>query len=143
MIARMKITIGLIVPVIFALLLNELRHMAVDFMMIDGKVSRVREDPDAKPVNISKYFIMEGAKLIDPYLTLNIRSKFYNGEKPSTHIEQQWYDQATEEQKADPKSNKAWQAVDVVLKQKDISIQDLYMGAPTETMVSKGKALRT
>lgn len=41
------------------------------------------------------------------------------------------------------KLNKSWQSVSLLVEQKNESIQDLYMGAPTETMTAKGEALRT
>jgi putative aldouronate transport system substrate-binding protein len=117
-------------------------HEGYDYVMKDGKVSRVRADfPDETPIDVSKHFLTT-SKMIDPSLTLNIRSKFYNGEKPSTPVEHQWFNAATEEEKADPKLNKAWQAVDVVLQQKEISKFDLFLGAPTETMIAKSEALR-
>jgi len=115
-----------------------------DYVIKDGKVSRARADfPDETPIDVSKYFIMEGVKLVDPYLSLEIRRKLYNGEQPSTPQELQWFNSATEEEKANPKANKAWQAVDVVLQQKESSKLDLFMGAPTKTMITKGEALRT
>ncbi|WP_051251109.1 extracellular solute-binding protein [Paenibacillus harenae] len=119
-------------------------HEGYDYVIKDGKVSRARADfPDETPIDVSKYFIMEGVKLVDPHLSLEIRRKLYNGEKPVTPQELQWFNTATEEEKANPKANKTWQAVDVVLQQKDTSILDMYLGAPTETMVNKGEALRT
>lgn len=119
-------------------------HEGYDFIMKDGKVSHVREDfPNEQPIDISKHFIMSGAKLLDPNLSLEARKKFFAGEKPATPKESQLYNTATEAEKADPKSSKAWQAVDVLLQQEDISIQDLFLGAPTETMIAKGEALRT
>jgi putative aldouronate transport system substrate-binding protein len=117
-------------------------HEGYDYVMKDGKVSRVREDfPDETPIDVSKHFITS-SKMIDPSLTLEIRRKFYNGEQPSTPVEQQWFNTATDEEKANPKSSKAWQAVDVILQQKDNSMFDLFLGAPTETMIAKSESLR-
>ncbi|MBU5348311.1 extracellular solute-binding protein [Paenibacillus lautus] len=119
-------------------------HEGYDYVMKDGKVSRERADfPNETPIDVSKYFMMEGVKLVDPHLSLEIRRKLYNGEAPSTPQEHQWYNMATKEERANPKSNKSWQAVDIVLQQQDSSILDMYLGPPTKTMVNKSEALRT
>lgn len=117
-------------------------HEGYDYMMKDGKVSRVRADfPNEEPIDVSKHFLTT-TKMIDPSLTLEIRRKFYGGEKPVTPVEQQWFNTATAEEQANPKTNKAWQAVDVMLQQADSSFLDLHLGSPTETMISKSEALR-
>ncbi|MFC4776683.1 ABC transporter substrate-binding protein [Paenibacillus sp. GCM10023252] len=117
-------------------------HEGYDYVMKDGKVSRVREDfPNAQPISVSKHFITS-SPMIDPALTLEMRRKFYNGEKPTTPVENQWYNSAKPEEQQNPKTNKGWQAVDVMLQQADTSKQDLFLGAPTKTMISKSEALR-
>lgn len=109
----------------------------------DGTISKDRADfPDEEPIRVDKYFITE-IQMIDPFKRLEIIGDLYNGKKPQTPLERSYFSEASKEEQNNPALNKSWQSIFLLLEQKDQSIQDLFLGAPTETMLSKGEALRT
>lgn len=112
-------------------------------MKEDGSISKDREDfPDEEPIRVDKYFITE-SQMLDPFNRLEVTADLYNGKKPETPLEKSYFSQASSEEQNNPELNKSWKSISLLLEQKDQSIKDLFLGAPTETMILKGEALRT
>lgn len=79
--------------------------------------------------------------MVDPFRELNIRKDLAEGKKPAKPLENQWYNVGTDSEKSNPETSNTWYAAKVLLGQKDASIQNLFTGAPTETMKVKNEAL--
>ncbi|WP_271750531.1 extracellular solute-binding protein [Cohnella sp. JJ-181] len=112
-----------------------------DYVLKDGMGSKnIKDFPDGKIYSVYKYFLTQ-SDMIDPQRVLEIRKGFVDGNKPEKPLEYQYYNIATDEEKANPELSNNWYSAKVLADQKDASISNLFMGAQTETMKEKQEAL--